>query len=108
MGDPAPIARRAFLSRAGAASVGAIALWSTPSIRSTPLQSGSVGTPAPPATLAAEAAPAAVADPAGSEEILPLTGEDPGPLLTAGGAAIAAGAAMIAAARDTQASRTKP
>jgi len=45
--DVGPMSRRAFVRRSGTVGLGAAAVWSAPSIRTTVLGSGAAGTPSP-------------------------------------------------------------
>jgi hypothetical protein len=106
--DPS-IPRRALIARSSCFALGAAVTWSAPTIRTTVLLAGAAGTPAPTrgTTVPAQSdAEAAIADPgATGGGTLPLTGVDPKPLLIAGGAAIAAGGALMAIVHDEELAR---
>jgi hypothetical protein len=89
------LSRRSFVMRGGVA-LGAAVAWTSPSVRTTTIVSDSAGTPPP-----VDPTNAAARQP-GTGGRLPLTGIDPKPLIVAGGAAVAAGSALLSVARDPE------
>jgi len=117
--DGGPMSRRAFVRRSGTVGLGAAALWSAPSIRTTVLGSGATGTPSPqqhsgpPEThVESESTPPPSDSPASTDAPLaptgattgrlPLTGTNPRGLLVTGGAAIVAGSALLSVSNDPE------
>jgi hypothetical protein len=101
------ITRRTAIRHGGALALGAVAVWSAPSVRTTMLRADGHGTPQPepPHVGPAHVDPNAVAAAEEASGRLPFTGIDPKPLLLAGGAAVGAGAALLAVAQDPEPSR---
>jgi hypothetical protein len=112
------VTRRTLIRRSGTVALGAAAVWSAPSIRTSALNAESAGTPPPNPQVHSQSQTAgeSATVPAGastdtnrsSSGTLPLTGIDPKPLLITGGAAIAAGAALTAIVHDPEPSRGDP
>jgi LPXTG-motif cell wall-anchored protein len=108
--DGVEMSRRAFVRRSGTVGLGAAAVWSAPSIRTTVLGPGATGTPAPETHTQSESTPPAPTDApieptAATTGRLPMTGTNPRGLLVAGGAAIAAGGALLSVSNDPEPTR---